>query len=306
MAVDQQTLDEAAMWAVRTSEPDFADWAAFTDWLEASPAHAEAYDHAMVAAEDGARALGSIPANDPEWSEEEEESSPRRWLAPALAACLAILAALWLWPAGDAGMTYTTAPGETRKIALEDGSTVFLAGDTEIVIDGERQARLNSGRALFEIRHDEAAPFRLAVGDAQLVDAGTVFEVAIREAAVAVGVAEGAVIYNPGGPAARIHPGEVLHFDRGAGSYRIETVPLEQVGEWREGRLTFRDAPLAQVASDLARATGIAYRTAEQGRDRSISGSVAIDPLRRDPAALGPLLGIDVRQDGDVWILDGS
>lgn len=294
------------MWAVRTSEPDFADWAAFTDWLEASPAHAEAYDHAMVAAEDGARALGSIPANDPEWSEEEEESSPRRWLAPALAACLAILAALWLWPAGDAGMTYTTAPGETRKIALEDGSTVFLAGDTEIVIDGERQARLNSGRALFEIRHDEAAPFRLAVGDAQLVDAGTVFEVAIREAAVAVGVAEGAVIYNPGGPAARIDPGEVLHFDRGAGSYRIETVPLEQVGEWREGRLTFRDAPLAQVASDLARATGIAYRTAEQGRDRSISGSVAIDPLRRDPAALGPLLGIDVRQDGDVWILDGS
>ena len=60
------------------------------------------------------------------------------------------------------------------------------------------------------------------------------------------------------------------------------------------------------MASDLARATGIAYRTAEQGRDRSISGSVAIDPLRRDPAALGPLLGIDVRQDGDVWILDGS
>ena len=308
MAVNQRTLDEAAMWAVRTSEPDFEVWPAFTDWLEADPGHAEAYDRAVIAADEGAQALGSLPANDPEWSDglDEEESSPRRWIAPALAACLAIVAALWLWPAGDAATTYSTAPGETRTIALEDGSTILLAGDTEIVVEEERQARLNSGRALFEIRHDEADPFRLAVGDATLIDAGTVFEVTIREAAVAVGVAEGAVIYNPDGPAARIDPGEVLSFDRRAGTYRMESVPIEQVGEWRAGRLTFRDAPLAEVASDLSRATGIAYRTAEAGRARSISGSVAIDPLRRDPASLGPLLGIGVRRDGDVWILDGS
>ena len=309
MAVDQQILDEAAMWAVRTSEPNFDDWASFTEWLEASPAHAEAYDRAMIAVEEGAEALSSLPANDPDWSDEDSDEgghrSPRRWFAPALAACLALVAALWLWPAGDADTTYRTATGETRTVELGDGSAVVLAGGTELVVDGEREARLNSGRAVFEIRHDDADPFRLAVGDATLVDAGTVFEVTIRDAAVAVGVSEGAVIYEPDGPAARIDPGQVLSFDRAAGSYRMESVPVDQVGEWREGRLTFRNAPLADVASDLSRATGIPYRVADAGEARSISGSVAIDPLRRDPGALGPLLGIDVRQDGDVWIIGG-
>ena len=310
MAVDQRTLHEAAMWAVRTSEPDFEDWPAFTQWLEASAAHAQAYDAAMLAAEEAAAALGTMPANDPEWSEEDEdeERAPRRWLAPALAACLAIAAALWLWPAGADDLTYSTAPGETRTIALDDGSTVVLAGGSELVVEADdaREARLNSGGAVFEIRHDEADPFRLAVGNATLVDAGTVFEVTIRDSAVAVGVAEGAVIYDSAGTAARIDPGELLSFDKGTGAYRMDSLPVEQVGEWRTGRLTFRGASLADVAGELSRATGVDYRVTQADRGRTISGSVTIEPLRRDPAAIGPLLGIGVRQDGDAWFLDGS
>ncbi|MBB3035436.1 FecR family protein [Alteriqipengyuania lutimaris] len=302
-------MDEAAMWAVRTAEPDFDDWAAFTEWLEASPFHSDAYDRAMLAAQDGAEMLGSLPANDADWSdEEEEERSLRRWVGPALAGCLAALAVLWLWPAGDADLTYDTAAGETRTVALGEGSSVILSGGTTLVVDADdpRQARLESGRAVFEIRHDEGDPFRLAVGDASLVDAGTVFDVNIRQSAVSVGVAEGAVIYDPGGPAARIDPGEVLSFERAGGAYRIESMPVEQVGEWRQGRLTFREAPLADVAVDLSRATGIEYRVAPAGGTRAISGSLAIEPLRRDPGAVGPLLGIEVRRDGDAWILDGG
>ncbi|MEL7728101.1 FecR domain-containing protein [Citromicrobium bathyomarinum] len=309
MTLDQQSMEEAAMWAVRTAEPDFDDWSAFTDWLEASPGNAEAYDRALSAAEAGAAVLGSMPANDEDRLDEEDGPSLRRWFAPAFAACLVAVAALWLWPGATADLTYDIAPGETRTIALGEGSTITLSGGTKLVVDGDdpRQARLEGGRALFDIRHDEADPFRLAVGDATLVDAGTVFDVNIRAASVDVGVAEGAVIYNPDGPAARIDPGQVLSFDRSAGTYRMKSVPIEQVGEWREGRLTFRDAPLADVAGDLSRATGIDYRVARTGGgDRSISGSVTTEPLRQDPGAIGPLLGIAVRRDGEIWVLDGS
>ena len=42
--------DQAVMWAVAVNDPGFADWDGFTAWLEADAAHAEAYDHAVLAA----------------------------------------------------------------------------------------------------------------------------------------------------------------------------------------------------------------------------------------------------------------
>ncbi|GAB5348253.1 FecR family protein [Alteriqipengyuania sp. 357] len=307
MAVDPKMMDDAAMWAVRTSEPDFDQWDAFTVWLEASPDHAEAYDRAVLAAQEGANALASAPANDVD-EHTRAGRTARRWFVPAIAACLAMVAALWVWQVDQGPEVYRTAPGETRTIALEDGSTIVMAGASELALDPDeaRFARLETGRALFEIRHDESDPFRLAVGNARLVDAGTVFEVNIRTRDVVVGVAEGAVIYEPDGRSARIEPGEALTFDKASRSYRMASVPVDQVGEWRHGRLTFRNVPLAEVARDLAQASGVAYRVAEGGGSDPISGSVALDPLRSDPASLGPLLGVDVRREGEEWMIDAN
>ena len=225
MALDRNILDEAAAWAVRTSEPGFEDWSRFTDWLEQSPEHAAAYDHVMLAAEEGAAMLEVQPANDID----EELPAPRRpWFAPALAACLALVAALWVWQVNDATSVYRTVPGETRQIALEDGSVIVMAGDTELIVDPDRDryARLERGRALFEIRHNESNPFRVDVGSATLVDAGTVFDVSIRRSEVGVGVSEGAVIYNPARHNARIEPGRILTFDRASAvSYTHLTLP---------------------------------------------------------------------------------
>ena len=303
MAIDRAILDEATTWAVRTSDPVFGDWQGFADWLERSPEHAEAYDHVMTATEDGASALDQAPAND---SEEEAELQPaRRWFAPALAACLALVTALWVWQISDAESVYRTAPGEMQTIALADGSVIVMAGDTELIVDPdrERHARLERGRALFEIRHNERNPFRLDVGNATLVDAGTVFDVSIRASEVGVGVSEGAVIYNPFEQNARVEPGEMLIFDMDGPAYDVIDLPLDQVGEWREGRLTFRQSPLADVAAEIARASGIDYRAPPSSGARPISGSIAIESLRADPASLGPLLGVEVERKGETWII---
>ncbi|MBX7481944.1 FecR family protein [Qipengyuania qiaonensis] len=302
MTLDRNILDEAAAWAVRTSEPGFEDWPGFTDWLERAPEHAAAYDHVMLAVEDGAAMLEADPANDI------DEAGPvlwRRWFAPAFAACLALVAAVWVWQANDAASVYRTVPGETRQIALGDGSVIVMAGDTELIVDPDRDryARLERGRALFEIRHDDLNPFRVDVGRATLVDAGTVFDVSIRRSEVGVGVSEGAVIYNPAKQNARIEPGQILTFDKASAAYDLADIPLDQVGEWREGRLTFLGSPLSDVAADIAQASGIDYRASETSGERPISGSIAIEPLRADPASLGPLLGVTVERRGETWIL---
>lgn len=302
MPTDQEILDAAALWAVRTQEPTFEDWPAFTAWLEESPAHSQAYDRLMLAAEDGAAALLAQPAND--------EAPPpatmaRRWLMPALAACLAVVAALWVWQAQGGMETYSTAPGETRAIALADGSTIMMSGGTELAVDPDepRYARLDQGQALFEIRHDDANPFVLKLGDETLVDAGTIFDVAIRPERVSVGVSEGAVVFNPARQNARVEPGEQLTFATNGDGFELASIPVDQVGEWREGRLTFREASLSDVAADISRATGIDFAVADGAARRAVTGSVTVDALRDDPATLGPLLNITLRRQGETWIL---
>lgn len=302
MMIDGKILDAATAWAVRTQEPDFDDWPAFGAWLEQSPEHAAAYDYVLAAAESGAEVLTASPAND---VEPITKAQPRRWLFPAFAASLACVAALWLWIGQGGAEVYSTAPGEIRSVILADGSTVVLSGDTRLVTDSDRprQARLEQGRALFEIDHDDSAPFSVRVSGATLVDAGTIFDVAIRARHVSVGVSEGAVIYNPQKQNARIEPGQVLSFDKSGRGYNYSTVPVAQIGEWREGRLTFQNAPLADIALEVSRATGIDYEVDSESGNLQISGSVMVDPLRRDPASLGPLLGIEARPQGSAWIL---
>lgn len=302
MRFDREILDAAALWAVRTQEPSFEDWPAFTAWLEESPSHSEAYDEVMLAAEDAAAALLSEPAND-----EAPVSSAvtRRWFIPALAACLAVIGALWVWQAQSQMEVYRTAPGETRAIALADGSTIMMSGGTRLEVDSDepRFARLDHGQALFEIRHDDANPFVVKVGENTLVDAGTIFDVAIRSERVSVGVSEGAVIFNPAQQSALVNPGQQLTFAVNGDAYDVASLPPEQVGEWREGRLTFRDSSLADVAADISRNTGVNFAVDTNDNHKMVTGSVTLDILRDDPRALGPLLGIVVRRRGDAWIL---
>lgn len=307
MPHDDSVFEEATAWAVRTGDPAFEDWDGFTAWLEASPAHTQAYDAVSMAAIAAAEALAAAPpaANDADYEEHPAPARNRRWFGAALAACLAGLVAVGLWQMND-GQVYETAPGETRTIALADGSTIVLAGGSRIELDDDepRFARLEAGQALFEVRHDDAHPFRLEAGEATLVDAGTTFDVQLEADDLTVAVSEGVVLFNPAAQNVRLEPGDRLVSARGSAGYTLSEVPLAQIGEWRKGRLTFAQASLADVVDDLARASGVRYRVAAGSEASPVSGSVMVAPLRDNPAALGPLLGVSVRETGEEWVVE--
>lgn len=292
--------DAALVWAMATREPDFADWEGFTLWLEADPLHAAAYDAVQFALGEADAALAALPAptsaaandNPPGWL-----AARRGWLGGAIAAALvlALTSVLWLGPGGE--RLYRTAPGETRLIALDDGSTVELAGGSTLALEGPRAARLETGQALFTIRHDAANPFILAAGGERLVDAGTVFDVRLAGETLDVAVAEGAVIVDPEGVGLRLDPGE--RAVRRGGRLREMAVDPVAVGEWRRGRISFEAASLAEIAAELTRATGT--RFASEDRATRLSGSIALDEVRGDPRKLEPLLGVRVVREGDGW-----
>jgi transmembrane sensor len=301
MAHDRALHDEATAWAVRAGDPAFDDWEGFTAWLERDPAHARAYDEVMLAVGEAAEIVPPVLAA----GNDDEPAAParRRWIGGVLSMALLGVAAIGAWQLRGDSYTVETAPGETRLIALGDGGEIALGGGSRIVLDrgDPRAASLEQGQALFTIVHDPSAPFTLAVGRDTLVDVGTVFDVSRTDARLRVAVSEGAVVLNPRGENARVSPGEMLSKDMATGGVTVGEVALDQVGEWREGRVTFQDASLAEVAVELSRATGVDFVASPRAGGHEVSGSIALDGVRRDPRTLGALLGVAVRHNGAAW-----
>lgn len=318
----------AIAWAVRTSDPAFTDWDGFTAWLEDHPSHSELYDAAMYGVDEAVLSLngsgqgltasqeghtstpepGLPPAHVPAPANDTAPAPPaRRWWPAAIAASLALVVGFSLWPGADTTYVVETQFGETGMIALEDGSQIDIAGGSRLRLDRDnpRFASLEQGQALFHVVHDDANPFLVVAGDDKLLDAGTVFDVSLTDSGLVVGVSEGLVIFNPDDHKVEIAPGEMLTRKKGQEDITTGTIALEQVGEWREGRLTFQNASVATVAHDLSRITGLEFAAAPQAASAgNLSGSILVDPVKADPASLGPLLGVSVRRVGDQWLIN--
>lgn len=305
MAIDGGIREQALDWAVRSGDPAFSEWEAFTLWLEADPAHARAYDEVCAATADAVELMAAAPANDDAVHDQTRSGQTRRRLIGSAAAAIALLVGVWAFNGQTQRDLYIvqTTPGETTRVTLDADTHVELAGGTAVTFDRKdrRFARLEHGQALFTVHHDAAHPFEVTVGKERLIDIGTVFDVRRDDDGLSVAVSEGAVQYDPAGADVRVSPGEVLRRPAGSVDYTLTKMPVEQVGEWREGRLTFENASLQDVAAQLKRATGIDYVAQDQGG--TISGSILVAPLRKDPASVGPLLGVSARAQGARWVI---
>ena len=299
--------DAALDWVIRLRDPAFDGWDAFEAWLSADPAHAEVYQRLAVADRDIGDLLGSAPSLAPAVAPPKPVRPPftrRAWLGGAISASVAGLIGFGLIDRQPALYPIETAPGMRRTITLEDGSRIALNGGTRILIDRKqaRHATLERGEALFDVVHDDSAPFRVAVGDATLVDLGTRFNVVREGGATAVQVAEGAVVYNPDGEAVRLDAGRALRAVDGEARLQLADVAPAAVAGWREGRLIYDGQTMAEVAADLARWSGQPVRAAPQVAGRRFRGVLSLGD-GEDIVRLAPLLDVDIRRDGRSWIL---
>lgn len=176
--------------------------------------------------------------------------------ALALAAALLIVIAapaLMIWLQAD----FRTGTGENRVVTLADGSAVNLSADSavdvELTPDG-RHVRLLSGQAFFDVAHDAARPFTVEAGNAKVVVLGTAFDVALDETETTVQLARGVVgISREGQAVAEMAPGEVAIVDGETGAITRHTLPIEEIGAWRSGRLFVNDVTIDSVVARLQR-----------------------------------------------------
>lgn len=275
--------EEAASWFARLQGEAATgdDWLAFERWLQASPAHAHAYerlealwidlDYAPVARDLGGRPLlaarrrlaGGAPG----------KPGRRAWLAAgaAVAAGLVVVAGIGLWTAPSAApRTYQTAAGQTRQVVLADGTRIRLNAASKITVSLDRDARrvrMGDAEAVFDVAHDAARPFLIAVGDRQVRVVGTEFNLRHRADKVALTVRRGVVEVRPAdAPQAqptRVTVGQQLTHTEGQIGSILKVSDSSAAFAWTSGQLIYRDQPLSDVAADLSRRFAVPVRTAD-------------------------------------------
>jgi len=235
---------------------------------------------------------------------------PRRrrlaWGGMAVAASLAALVALptLIEPSPS---IYTTG-NATRTVALEDGSRVELAPHSRLEVAGRRQQRLSlSGGAWFDIRHDPSRAMSISADGLTISDIGTRFDIqSTGRGSVRVAVDEGRVAVSGGSLARKVELGQGHALDVDAADHiaRVRRVPTEQIGAWRNGRLTYDGAPLALVAADLSRYAGVKVDVAHAVAARQFSGTLVIGDGQAALRDLSQLMGLRLERSADGYRLD--
>jgi transmembrane sensor len=258
----------------------------------------------------------------------------RRWtkLLPIAAAVIAAAGALLaggrsLWLARTSQRQATavlewhqlaTAAGERRELRFADGSRIVLGPDGRLrygltpenagTSDRPRVVELD-GSAFFSIVHDTAQPFLVRAAGVVTEDLGTVFTVRTggSDSAVQVIVAEGSVAVR----ASRNHatPPTVLGAGKRGRIRRDGAAAIDAVDAWRqvawiEGTLTFDDAPLTEVAQELARWFGIDVRLSTPAlAGRPFTGTLHATTIDATFDALAPPMHVRYEHRGRTVVL---
>lgn len=265
-----QRLKEASEWLLRMegtdcSDDDVSDW---LRWCDADPENLEAFEALQSDWEDldGLRSgAQSTPASPRRFLR-----SPRVWASAAALGVLALTTMFWtLFKQGES-QELTAAPAQEvaatvthRSTTLPDGSKVILSAQSRVNVhfnQSRRELDLSSGRAYFDVQHDESRPFVVRAGEVSVTAVGTAFDVRRGDDQVTVTVEEGVVEVAANTPASsgkpakwRAEAGYQLTYSTRDQIASIESVDPYAALSWRNGELAYVRAPLGSVIEDLNR-----------------------------------------------------
>jgi len=274
--------DEALRWCLRLNEglANDREQEELRAWLSADPARRNRLDritalwdgieqeaHApemLTMRREALTAMGQAGRRGWIWSRH------MPWIGIAIAAML-VLAVNVAFLLRDPMTYYKTGVGERRVVALADGSTLSLDGDSAVTVRFHRDRRdltLQRGRAAFKVAKDPLRPFAVSSGAHVVVATGTEFSVEKLATEMRVALIEGRVAVLRKGPHGNavqmahvgteneaaeqaLTPGHelILTNGRALGSLRASAAD----GGWETGQLFFANEPLGVAAERVNR-----------------------------------------------------
>ncbi|MDB5393475.1 MAG: transcriptional regulator [Rhodospirillales bacterium] len=321
---DAGRLNDAVLWHARLRQDASAEstWIEFAVWLEADNDNRAAFDlvedlyFALEEAEPHLTPMIDI-VRDSSVVSFGAWRTARPFLVRIGALGLGLMAASLLVVigvrSGDVGGRadhYATGIGEKRTVALADGSTIEMNTDSAIMVvfgQGQRKVALEHGEAVFRVGKDPSRPFLVTVGDRDVRDVGTVFNILSDSGRIVVTVADGKIAVSPHDAAdlaARptavgLVAGDQLTIQAGHAD-AVRRIDPAIAMAWREGYLTYKEAPLSLVVSDLNRyfPNRIVLQDSDTGL-RRFSGALKVDNEEAVISRLTQLLPLLADRSGD-------
>ncbi|MGJ7903185.1 FecR family protein [Lysobacter sp. 1R34A] len=167
----------------------------------------------------------------------------------------------WLQPSVPETV-YVTQVGESRTIALDDGSRVSMDTDSRLVVDfsgDERRLVLDRGRAYFRVAK-AARPFVVHTEDGSVRAVGTEFEVYRHDDTTEVALVEGriALLAAPAADAKQaalgtLDPGQKARLGKHQPLHRLPPAAPGALPTWLSGKLVFEDQALSAAVAEFNR-----------------------------------------------------
>ncbi len=310
----EQLRDDAVAWLVRV-QSDAAgaeDWAALTDWLEASPVHLAAFEAAERLSaeidEQAGQIAEALAGRSKVVAFRPHRRPPAAWVSGLVAAAAALVVGPMLWNSYQGPETvYTTRVGETRTVRLTDGSQVTLDSGSRLSVRlGWRTRRVEMGQAQasFDVAKDPSRPFIIGVGDQQVRVVGTAFNIRHFDGTVTVTVNRGIVqVSQAGGEPERLTVGDELrHVEGQPTSTRIKVDPAQALA-WTQGRLVCEDRTLTEIVADINRHYPRPIRLAGAAGSKRFSGVLELGDQDALVRRLAGYLSLRVDRSGGEIVL---
>lgn len=294
-------------WLLRLNDPsrDKGDEKAFVIWINGSAENREAWTRACRTWEIMGAALPARVHHHKKMRPLSPASARmpvgrRPGLSLAVAAVAICLVAIFALPTlmvrQDAD--YLTATAETRKITLDDGSTVELGAASALSVDfsdRSRRVRLLSGEAFFDVVQDSGRPFIVQTDALEVTVVGTAFDVNVAPQSETVQLAHGTIDLSLAttGERMRLQAGDVVMLEKASGRLSKTTTDVDAIASWREHRLFVQDVPIAEVVAELRRyhPSWITLASSELGQRRVTGLYDLADPDRALDALVSPYGG---------------
>jgi transmembrane sensor len=260
---------------------------AFDAWLAAHESHRQEFDMARRFWNAAGNAeVAGFPEVDAARAYRPSRAAPHAVAVAATVALVAIAAGSWLLGERTGGETYRTAKGESKTIALADGSRILMNTDTELVVNVTSRVRtltLHHGEALFTVAHNaDPRPLEVHARGGRVRDLGTEFAVDARADAAVVTVLEGLVEVSTNGETRPrwLAAGERVVYRDGGDVSEVERVDAHAATAWREGRWVFKGVALDEIAEQISRYHDVDLQVGDAELARlKLSGTFKINDL---------------------------